>query len=143
MAPKTDDSTRFPIFFNECEKHAAQESRLERIESTVTTINRAQLQDQREVAARFDRFDAKIDKQHERVTGEIVGLREAVTRALVEGARHTALEQGIEFGKAEVTGEIKTEVRRWVKVAKWIGGAVAALAGGAGATEGLRRLLGG
>jgi hypothetical protein len=72
----------------------------------------------------------------ERTTGELYGIKEAISS-------HMAHHQGVENGRAEVTGEITAKVRDWAKIGKWVLGAIAALAAGGGATEGLRRLLGG
>lgn len=127
------------VFYNECEKHRDFASEQSRQGSQLSELTKTVLQDQREVHSRFNALDAKMDRQHERVTVEIVGLREAVTQAMLEKARSN----GIEFGKAEITGEIRTGVRRGVVVAKWILGAVAALLAGGGAVEGMKKLLGG
>lgn len=127
------------VFYNECEKHRDFASEQSRQGSQLSELTKTVLQDQREVHSRFNALDAKMDRQHERVTGEIVGLREAVTQAMLDKARSN----GIEFGKAEVTGEIRQGLSKLGTVGKWVLAAIAALAGGAGVTEGIRRILGG
>lgn len=128
-----------PIFFDQCEAHSAMEAKLMRIESQQDELYKSVLQGQRDTNTRFGDIDRKMDRQHERTTGEIIGLRKAVLAATLSHARAN----GIADGRAEVTGEINTKVQTAAKVAKWIAGVIVALAAGGGTVEGIRRLLGG
>lgn len=140
MAGERDPSQpRLPVFFDECEKHGRMEIKIDRIESQGHETLKSVLQGQRDTHTRFGDMERKMDSNHERTTGEIAGLREAVTKALLAKA-HT---NGIVQGRAEMTGEIEVKVRSWGKIAKWVIGAIVALAAGGGATEGIRRLLSG
>lgn len=130
---------RLPVFFDECEKHGRMEIKIDRIESQGHETLKSVLQGQRDTHTRFGDMERKMDRQHESTTGELAGLREAVTEALLA----KATTNGIVQGRAEMTGEIEVKVRSWGRVLKWVLGVAAALAAGGGATEGLRRLMGG
>lgn len=139
MAGRDPSNPRLPVFFDECEKHAVMETKIDRLEMLGGELVKTVLQGQRENVIRFGDIDRKMDHNHERTTGEIAGLREAVTKALLAKAHMN----GIVQGRAEMTGEIEVTVRSWGKIAKWVIGVILALAAGGGATEGIRRLLGG
>lgn len=144
MAGKDDAPTPpLPIFFNICDQHQAFERNIgkamDQLVSQGSENHKSLMQYQRDTETRFVDINKKMDRQHERVTGEVVALREVVTEALLAKARSN----GIAEGKAELTGEIKTAVRTWGTVAKWVAGVIAAVAATGGAAEGIRRLIGG